>query len=660
MEKKADKIWERLTNRRPFNEREYEVIDEAITNLRSGISTLGQSYEEMSVAKGTEVIYTEGSTTLKPSSEAPVVIPNFPVPPPPKVEPRICQQWVDPWVIGNFDIQKGEVTEIRLLADLEAIWNCQYTRINLSGLRALKKKVEIIVSTSPQWEDLRSQGKSCSGLAFADLWTSACASCDFEMYLALHDTIICSCLEQVEIVKLNETSVKLKVLDALNPDGTKEPPFELSVLHPLSAEGLTVAELDAAKSFRKGTKHNPYLLNGPISTVIKFISVKETAALQAVMGYQRMVKTFGSKKRGIGKIVAAWNYAPRMSRVWREINMICALLQKVNGSADIRVSSGAFQLMVSHLKTLPDTRHRILLSFEQVSLATSIPVCDQHLLISDPRAKSVMVYVERKPTIPNFDVKKPEAAEALLKSSTATWIKSLPSQKYIVATTVYHLDAFAKRHVYTAGSNFDLSAVVSSYAFPVSDEDCFRVALPETFFQQAIKDMRPMLMWWHAPQRIFNWLGSVFSPPRGTLIYSKEEGFRMAPEFDYGAAEDLEEHDVPVGYEFMEDGTDAAGSEEQEDTVQEDEAPVAEVDDVPAPVPDRNSSRDVTKDPPRQPEREEVARVPQTKQPERQAAKPPPAKRVEKTPAVAKGGKQPPPPKKVEEGQDLISNDDFM
>jgi len=228
MDKKASVLWARLVNSKPLNTAEREIIDQAIANLRTGVSTLGQSYEEMAIAKGTQVSYTEQATYLTPASDLTVTVPNLPVPLPPKVLPRQAQEWIDPWVVANFDIQVGKVVEIRLQADLSAIWDSQYSRINLSGFHALHQIVEKIVATSPQWEDLRSQGKSCSGLAFFDLWTAACATCEFELYLILHDTVITKCLSQVRLRPVSKTENKVKVVKALNLDQTKSLPFPLS------------------------------------------------------------------------------------------------------------------------------------------------------------------------------------------------------------------------------------------------------------------------------------------------------------------------------------------------------------------------------------------------------------------------------------------------
>jgi len=315
-------------------------------------------------------------------------------------------------------------------------------------------------------------------------------------------------------------------------------------LKPVPLQGCSGEEQEAARRFRVNTKHSPLFLNGPVPAVLKFISPKESDAVQAVSGFHRMYKTFGAKKRGMGKIFASWNYAPRMSRVWREINMIVSLIDAVKGEADIRISAGAFTLLLAHLKRDPDTMHRILLSYEQTSLMASVAVSDQHLLITVPRAESTIVYVERKPQAPTFDAKKPEMAKSILKTSYDTWEKSLPDHDFAVATIVYCPDAFDKYYVYTAGSNFDLSAVVSSSPLDHVNSMFDYQSMASKFFGEVSQEMRPMLMWWHAPERTYSPLGSQYQPPRGTLMYSKEEGFRMTPDFDYGEADVEEDADV--------------------------------------------------------------------------------------------------------------------
>lgn len=563
---KAKALWKSLVNEEPLNTAEREVIDRAIASLRSGVSTLGQSYEEMAYAKGTKVVYTEASIVLAPKNEKPVVIPNHPVPPVPKVETRINQEWIDSWAM-NFDISGGEVVLNRQIKDMESLWQGQYSRINLSGLDALRGIVRKILQTSPQWEELRREKRSCQGLAYMDMWTSACATCPFQLYLVLHDVIIKRCLSYMRVRPNPKNPRENQIYAERAPVPNSE---KLVVAYPsgsiISVEQDMVegAEVDAVRAFYRNAKHYPKMIAGPIPSAINFYVAEGANDIHAVLAYARMQKMLGAKKRGLGRIAASWNHGPRMSKVWREINTLIALLQSARTElADIRVSSGAFGVLLSYLKSRDTPNIKLLINDSQVHLLDSLTESDRGHVVTERREGTVLILVGDKPKVPELDPKKARASEELMATAYTAWKRNLPKGDFIMATKVFRAKAIEEYTVFTFKSNFDLSAIVCSKEAMLKTNEHFEPA-GKDFFEEAIRSMRKMMTWWHAPEKTFSTLSTVYIPEAGTLQWSLERGFEMNATFEYNV-EDQHGEDEVEDAEWEEEEEDEYDEEEEEE-----------------------------------------------------------------------------------------------
>lgn len=542
---KADELWNQLVAREPLNSAEREIIDQVIRSLQEGVSQTGLSYEEMGASKGMRTTYAPESITLLPVSGKPVVVPNFPVPPVPMVIPRPYQEWVDPWVVANFDIVSGDVEEIRQRKDLDACWTGKYSRVNISGLDSLKKVVTMIVATSSQWPTLKKDKKSCQGLQFFDLWTTACATCPFDYYLALHDVIIIKCLTQNVLIPTPETAKKpaklqklqLKALQAPTLDGM-ETAYPKESITMVKKSHVTDVEVESVLRFIEYNRHAPYFLSGPIKTMINYYVAEAADQKTAVLAYQKLQKFFGGKKRGLGRIAASWNYGPRMSKTWREINILSAIADSLEGAVDIRVSSGAFSMMLDFCKRTEDPEVKLLLSDEQEQLRTGLTVSERAHVTLTRRSGATYVGMQHKVSVPDFDPKKPSESSQKLEAAYDLWKATLPAGDFYLVTKVFCEKAFKDYEVYSLQNPFDLSAVVTNIAVtkehgPI-EAPTLKHCEAEDFFQQAVQSMRTMATWWHAPERTYSPLAGYFEMEPSTVTWSMEHGFAMASDFYYG------------------------------------------------------------------------------------------------------------------------------
>jgi len=568
---KADALWNSLVGRKSLNTAEREVIDRAIASLRSGVATQGQSYEEMSYSKGTKVEYRMESITLEPKNEKKVVIPNHPVPPVPKVETRIHQEWVDPWAM-NFDIQAGKVVLNRQLRDLTSVWEGQYSRINLSGLDGLRLQVERILKTSPQWEAIVKDKKSCQGLAFMDMWTTACATCPFILYLSLHDVIVKRCLLYMKTRGTVETGVQVYADRAPLP---REEGLHLAyakgTVTPISPDDLSPEEMGEAKNFKKQLGHYPFMITGPVHSPLNFYAATGASDITTVLAYARMQTLLGAKKRGLGRIAASWNFGPRMSKVWKEINTLCAILYSITADKiDVRVSSGAFSTMIAFLKSVDAAGVRLLLNESQEHLADGLTEADRSLIVTERREGSTVVLVADKPRVPLLDPKKAKASKEVMESAFLAWVRSMPKGNFVVSTKVWSREAFQAYDVRRLKSCFDLSAIVSNEVTWDAKSNYFERIYGDEFFESAVTDMRKMIGWWHAPQVTFSSLATVYIPEAGTLQWSSQTGFEMNPTFSYDDDE-LHAEDVLDEEDWAEHAAttaDEGGEAEQEDNLE--------------------------------------------------------------------------------------------
>lgn len=545
---KAEKLWETLVNKEPLNTAEREVINGVIQSLREGTSAMGLSYEEMGSSKGTKIEYSADAITLTPKSGAPVVVPNFPVPPPPRIETRPSQEWLDPWVIANFDISGGVVSEIRQRRDLDSAWTGLYSTLTITGLDGMKPLVTRILASSPQWPAIQKEKRSCQGWPFFDMWVIACATCPFSYYLALHDVIITKVLKHAIFVPTKETKdlpapqqkLELRSTKAHTPSGLI-PAYGQDVLVPLKKTDLVSDEEEqAVRHFIGKTRHIPYLIAGPVKTMINFYTEQSADPVNAVMAYYRLQKFFGGKKRGLGRIAASWNFGPRMSKVWREVNTLSMISDGVEGPHQIRVSSGAFPIMLARCKARKSLDVTLLINDSQEQLRYSLPVSDQQYVTSKRDVRKVFVGFQDKCVLPEFDPKTPADSKTKIDLAYSSWVSTLPEGPFSIYTKVFSDQAFSDYSVTPMNSCFDLSAVVTNLTSASDTVDS------QQFFKMAIKGIRAMATWWHSPERTFPILAGYYTPHVDTMSWSAEEGFTMNPEFAFG--EDY--HDDYDGDEF--------------------------------------------------------------------------------------------------------------
>jgi len=542
IDSKAEKLWVALTGKEPLNSAEREVITNVIRSLQEGTTAMGLSYEEMGFSKGTKVVYAEECIKLCPRNGTEVTIPNFPVPPPPKVITRPCQEWVDPWVIANFDISSGMVSDVRQRRDLDLVWTGQYSRFTVAGLDGMKGIVAKIVATSPQWDAIRKDKKSCQGWPFFDLWTAACATCPFDFYLALHDVVITKILKLVVFsptqatknLPVNQQVTELRALKAPTPTGPVVA-YPQTSLRPLRRDEVSSQEeRDAVTRLIARTRHIPYLISGPLPTMINFYVESTADQIVATLAYEKLQKLFGGKKRGLGRIAASWNFGPRMGKVWREVNMLCMISDHVEGPKQIRVSSGAFPVMLARLKAQQDTSNKLLLSDTQSHLIHGLPVSDQQYVTLQRDIDTTFVGYEKKSLLPVFDPKTPATAQDKIALAYQTWESTLPKGSFAIYTKVFADKCFEDYNVHMLQSSFDLSAVVSTVDLLESSTYIELEEKPVNFFRTAVRQMRAMATWWHAPERTFPHLAGYYTPNVETFTWSQEDGFSMTPEFQFG------------------------------------------------------------------------------------------------------------------------------
>jgi len=566
---KAEALWQQLTGKQSLNTAEYEIIDNQIRSLREGTSSVGQSYEAMCYSKGTQVVYSAASITLIPKSGHEVVIPNHPVPPPPKVTPRLYQEWLSPWVTGNFDIAAGQVEFNVQAREKDPVWTGRYSRINISGLDALKVLVRRVLMTSPQWADLSTNNKSCQGWQFMDMWTTACATAPFDYYLALHNVIITKCLTQARFapseatkhMRADQQKMVLKISKAPMPAGEPVDPYPPGTIVPLHRKDVREDEAEAVARFIKTTGHAPYMLAGPVKTVINFF-LPETADEQiALTAYHRTQKLFGGKKRGLGRIAASFNFGPRMEKVWREINFLCNAVDTLDQAADVRVSSGAFGPMLVFCRQRKDPDVKLLLADTQSILVAGLSDAERVYVTMDRRINVVYIGVEEKPVVPDLDPKKPSLAIEKIETAYQIWRRTLPRGAFFIHTKAFAKKTFTDYKVLSAGEPFDLSAIVTN----IEPQDYIPYTSKE-FYIAAVKSMRKMITWWHAPERTFTPLAGYFQPDPKSIHWSEENGFTMVPDFEYGGEDVLEE-----ASESSNDEWDDLASYESEGDEQDDE-----------------------------------------------------------------------------------------
>jgi hypothetical protein len=578
----AEKMWVQLTNKAPLRTSERAIIDKVILDLKTGTATQGQSYEEMAYAKGTQVAYTQKSITLTPKSAEAVVIPNHPVPPPSRVRPREAQEWIDAWA-QNYDIVKGQVVLNKQFQEMQKVWEGPYSRIDLTGIEPVRVLVERILRTSPSWAEVQKDKKSVVGLAFFDMWTTACATCDYLLYLALHDVVIRTCFKHVHLKKGANGIDKYTASKAHDPvTGQAVRAYPETTISPVKQAGLTTAERTAAKEFFVQTEHYPYFVTGPIETPMNFYASPGASDQIAIKAYARATKLY-SQKRGVGRIAASFNFAPRMSRVWREVNTLCALMLTMpNEHMDVRLTSAAFPMVLSFIKSKSICVHaRILLEDSQQTLVTSLSVSDQAYAIFERRQKAVCIMVHRRVNVPVFDTKKVKLAADVMRVSHEAFLRTLPQGRYAVSTTVCDERVFVERNVYRFRASMDLSAVVTTEKLQIPEETpYFELVDAKEFFSRAVRDMRKMIGWWYAPAVTYSHLASVYVPKPGTLQWTAETGFQMDPTFDYGPHVEHEEDDIPSpeDYEDGDDPEDGDDDTDDNDSIEQDDYESVEAD----------------------------------------------------------------------------------
>lgn len=542
---KAEELWIQLTQKEPLNSAEREVIDRAIRALQEGTASTGQSYQAMAYGKKTAVEFTPSATFLTPQSGSVVTIPNHPVPPPARVTPRRYQEWIDPWVVGNFDISKGDLVVTVPYRDKDTVWTGKYSRINISGLDAVKGVALLIVKTSPQWPAIRKDKTSCKGLAFMDLWTTACATCPLHMYLALHNAVVTKCLTQCNFVVTKETKdlpaarqkTELRVMKAPLVNGLVEEAYPLGTVVALKKTDIPEEEANTVKEYITKTKHIPYMVAGPVKTLMNFFVVSAASETVALAAYHRTMKLLGGKRRGVGCIAASWNFGARVDETWREVYLLAAMADNIAASIDIRVSSGAFPMMLVYCKRRADVTVKVLLSDDQRPITKGMTAADRQYITMERRLTCTYVGMRETASLPELDPKKPGEASEKIADMYALWEAELPKGDFIVYTQVFAAKAFDTYYIRALKSSHDLSALVTNVKHDW-DIPTATVVTSDQFHKKAIGDMRALVTWWHSPESTYSELSETFVPDLGTLSWTKEEGFTMNPEFNYGEEED--------------------------------------------------------------------------------------------------------------------------
>jgi len=522
-----------------FYASERTLLTDARDALKTGVTATGKSYEEMAIPKGTSVTYYQTHIELAPKGGTAIRVPNFPVPLPPKIDPVEGQEFADPWVIANFDIVKGNVKAIRSLLDLEDIWGGEYSSIRCSGLTAVASQVVNICKTSKRWESIQTEEETLSGNAFADFWTSTVTEVEYEYRLVLHSAILL-CLKQVSFRK---DTKQLVVTDIATPAGGTEKPYEDSIFHVVSPQQLAGQELDQAKIFVKETGHCPIFLVGAVQSRIKFTASAGADSVQGVLAHARMMKTFGSKKRGLSKIAASFNFAPRMSSMWREVNFVVAAIGTLVCDMQLRVSSGAFSVVLSYLILAAPSNVKILITLDQMQLISGLLPSDLEYITQVRDERFPIVYYDRRCSVPTVDGSKPEEADRLLTRAYNQWKKMQPTGPLFVYTAIFSEGFFQDGAVLTFGSQHDLKAVFTNLDFTtpaVLATMKLAVSYPPDFFPKAVLDMRRMITWWHAPQKIYSPLGNAYKPVPGTLKWSEDGGFELNAEYRFNEVTHLE------------------------------------------------------------------------------------------------------------------------
>jgi len=234
-----------------------------------------------------------------------------------------------------------------------------------------------------------------------------------------------------------------------------------------------------------------------------------------------------------------------VDETWREVYLSTAMAENIDGEIDIRASSGAFPMLLVYCKRRGDVNIKVLLSDDQRPITKGLTVADRQYVTMERRLTAVYVGMRETASLPELDPKKPGEATTKIQDMYELWKAELPKGDFIVYTQVFASKAFDDYYIWALKSSHDLSAIVTNVNF--QEEKGETLYIPDVsvldacgFQRKAIKDMRAMISWWHSPESTVSSLPKGFKPDLGTLSWSKEEGFTMNPEFNYGDEDDHE------------------------------------------------------------------------------------------------------------------------
>lgn len=539
---------------------EAQLIREYVQKASEGIPTGGGSYQDAIIPKGGEVVHEPKFTLCTTKSGEETKIPNYPVAPITADHVRkIGQDQIDAVVCSHFDIVKGEVVIICDVAKKSQIWGTKGL-IRVTGLEALKTLVYTALTDAPGWSEIVDERKTIKGKAFFDLWQDAIHSMDDAAWLILTTEYAQACFNGVKVVTKGDKS------GYVISGGAEE---YVKIMTP----AMFPEQKAAITKFAKQKRRYPLIVLEnvkapqvwPASTPTAIGAIKRVKILDAL---------WGGGKRGFGTIAKTVNFGARMNKVWRELNMIAAMvvratedldrqhvevqsvkekpLEKKTGNKkqkkrekredeinsnssnteseteeklknavrgiDVKCTSATVVPIITWLEERQDMRVKILVTDDVKNAIYSIPESRKCWMTNVRRPNCILVTNDTAGQLPAF--KKTDKGEltSQLNSAYERWKFSATDEKIMTYTTVFHDNFFRDYSVETFGYAHEAKAIISNYGRQgnITSKDWWGKIYCDTELLNA---------WWHSPVPIYHEEGVQFSLPSSRLHYNDAIGF---------------------------------------------------------------------------------------------------------------------------------------
>lgn len=549
-----------------LNGSEAQMVREYVLRASEGTTVMGGSYQDIIVAKGGEVYHSQTTTRCVTKGGEETIIPNYPVPPIVATHVRKPgQDQIDAVVCSHFDIIKGTLSLICDLKTKNAIWGLDGT-MRVTGLESLKPLISVILKSGARWESIEEQKETLKGKQFFDYWQDCVNEMDMPAWFQLTTRYAEKCINGVKTVTKDDKTgyiIKPEVKEFVALVTPKEYPEHLPHL----------------KAFAKAQMRQPLLVTQNIKAP-QMWEATEPTSVSAIVRAKILDSLWGGGKRGFGAIAKNANFGPRMNKVWRELNILAAMVERAKGDLDepegeqrppqdsnssnvptpaekslnkkkrkgkgaagqgntsntdsdtekpappkkkltgIDIKCGASTViaMLTWAEVQGDERIKILVTDEVKNSLFTVPKARQVWLTNMRRPNAILVAVDVAGQLPTFKKADKGELRTQLNAFYERWRFSVTDECMMTYTCVFHDNFFRDFSVEPFGYGHEAKAIISNYGRG-------KAISAKEWWAKILADGELMNSWWHAPVPMYHAEGVAFMLPSSRVSYNSAVGF---------------------------------------------------------------------------------------------------------------------------------------